>query len=127
MQINISTRHGQLSQPSQEKITEKVSKLNRLFERLTAVTVVCDVKDPENPEVEIQVSAELHDPFVATERSSSLMAAVDGAVHKIEQQLRKHKEKLKGHRTPGHRREEFLPEGSEEAPLDSGGSDSGGS
>jgi ribosome-associated translation inhibitor RaiA len=38
------------------------------------------------------------------------MAAVDGAIHKLEQQIRKHKEKLKGHRTPGHRHEEVTPE-----------------
>ena len=114
MQINISTRHGHLSQASQEKISEKISKVSRLFERLTGVDVVCNVEHPESPEVEIRVSAELHDDFVATETSSSLMAAVDGALHKIEQQIRKHKEKLKGHRTPGHRHEEYVPEPEED-------------
>jgi ribosome-associated translation inhibitor RaiA len=39
------------------------------------------------------------------------MAAVDGAMHKLEQQLRKHKEKvIQGHRTPGHRHEEVAEE-----------------
>jgi putative sigma-54 modulation protein len=110
VQINISTRHGHLSQASQDRIGEKVGKLNRLFERLTAVAVVCDVEDEANPEVEIKVSAERTDDFVATHRAESLMAAIDGAIHKLEQQLRKHKEKIKGHRTPGHRHEEVAAE-----------------
>jgi putative sigma-54 modulation protein len=110
VQINVSTRHGHLSQGSQDRISEKVGKLNRLFERLTAVAVVCDVEDETNPEVEIKVSAERAEDFVATERAESLMAAVDGAIHKLEQQLRKHKEKIKGHRTPGHRHEEVVEE-----------------
>ncbi len=110
MQINISTRHGHLSQASQDKIGEKVGKLTRLYERITGVDVVCDVEHEDSPQVEIRVSAELHDDFVATENSGNLMAAIDSAVHKLEQQIRKHKEKLKGHRTPGHRHEEIVPE-----------------
>ena len=96
MQINIATRHGHLSQASQEKIADKVQKLSRLFERLTAANVIVNVEHPEKPEVEIRVSAELHDDFVAADSASALMAAVDGTVHKLEQQLRKHKDKLKG-------------------------------
>lgn len=105
MQINISTRHGHLSQASQDKISEKVGKLTRLFERLTSVEVVCDVENPDHPCVEICVSAELHDDFVAKTDAGNLMAAVDAALHKLEQQIRKFKEKLKGHRKPGHRHE----------------------
>ena len=105
MQINISTRHGHLSQASQDKISEKVGKLTRLFERLTSVEVVCDVENPDHPNVEICVSAELHDDFVAKTEAGNLMAAVDAALHKLEPQIRKFKEKLKGHRTPGHRHE----------------------
>ena len=103
MQINISTRHGQLSPDTRETITEKVKKLSRLFERLTAVEITIDLEHADSPGVELRVSAERREDFVATAGSSSMMAALDGAVHKLEQQLRKHKEKLKGHRTPGHR------------------------
>lgn len=120
MQINISTRHGQLSQASQEKISDKVAKLTRFFERLTAVEVVCDVEHPDNPNVEIRVCAELHDDFVAKESASSLMAAVDGAMHKLEQQIRKFKEKLKAHRGPGRRyQQEQLERESAEGEIES--------
>ena len=101
MQISISMRHGHLSQPTQEKITEKVAKLPRFFERLTAASVTIDLEHEENPQVEIRVSAERARDFVATHQAGNVMAAVDGSTHKIEQQLRRHKEKLKGHKVTG--------------------------
>ena len=98
MQVNISTRHGHLSRDMQDKIAEKVARLPRFFERLTAANVTIDLEHKDNPEVEINVSVELAHDFVATEASSSVMGALDGTIHKLEQQLRKHKEKLKGHK-----------------------------
>ncbi len=101
MQINISARHGDLSSASQEKITEKVKKLTRLFDRLTAIHVTADLGNRDAPTAEIRASAEHTKDFVATASAGELMAALDGAVHKIEQQLRKHKEKLTGHKATG--------------------------
>ena len=118
MQINISTRHGHLSQASPDKISDKVSTLTRFFERLTSVEVVCDVEKEDNPNVEIRVTAELHDDFVAKTDAANLMAAVDSALHKLEQQIRKFKEKLKGHRTPGHRHEELVADDDDVEPED---------
>ncbi len=109
MQINLSTRHGNLSTPTQDKIKDKVAKLGRFYERLTAADITIELSHPDNPSVEVKVSVERADMFVATEQTESLWASLDGAIHKLEQQLRKHKEKLKGHRTPGHRHTE-LPE-----------------
>lgn len=100
MQIQISTRHGHLSEASQEKIRGKVEKFGRLFERLSAIEVTVDVEHEENPAVTIQVSAEHKHDFVATEASTSLMGALDEAIHKIEQQLRKYKEKVQNHHRP---------------------------
>ena len=45
MQISISTRHGDLSAGTREKISEKVQKLSRLFDRLTAINVTADLED----------------------------------------------------------------------------------
>ena len=99
MQVNISARHGHLSAESQEKIKDKVEKLQRFFDRVTAIEVTLDLEHNDAPEVEINVSVEHKDRFVGTETAGSLMAALDGAIRKVEQQLRKHKEKLKGHRS----------------------------
>jgi putative sigma-54 modulation protein len=102
VQISISARHGHLSAGTQEKITEKVEKLRRFFDRVTAIVVTVDLEREDAPSVEVHVSAEHAGEFVATDSAANVFAALDGAVHKIEQQLRKHKEKkITGHRTPG--------------------------
>lgn len=104
MQIRISARHGHLSEPSQAKIQAKVEKLTRLFDRLTAIEVTVDLEHADKPHVDLRVSAEHKHDFVATEESDSLMAAVDTVVHRMEQQLRKYKEKIQTRgRTAGDR------------------------
>jgi len=95
--ISISTRHGHLSDGSQDKIKAKAEKLSRLFERLTSIEVTVDLEREENPLVEIRVSAEHKHDFIATDQTDGLMASLDGAIHKVEQQLRKYKEKIQDH------------------------------
>jgi putative sigma-54 modulation protein len=92
--INISTRHGHLSDATRAKMTAKVEKLARIFERLTAIDVTVDLEHADVPIVDLQVSAEHKHDFIANDQADSLMAALDGAMHKIEQQLRKYKEKV---------------------------------
>lgn len=98
MQISISTRHGHLSTGTQDSIRTKVEKLLRFNDRLSATEVTVDLARTDVPQVEFRVSVEKAEDFVATDEHESLMAAVDSCLHKIEQQLRKHKEKTVGHR-----------------------------
>jgi len=100
VQINISARHGHLSANTQERITEKVEKLGRYFDRVTAILVTVDLEHRETPAVEIQVSAEHSDVFVAAEQAGEVLTALDGALHKIEQQIRRHKDKRTDRRKP---------------------------
>ena len=112
MQIKISARHGHLSDTTREKMSAKVERLARLFERLLAIEVTVDLEHEQNPSVDIRVSAEHKHDFVAAEQSTSLMAAVDGVIHKLEQQLRKYKEKVQDHhRTTSPRHEAASSEG----------------
>ena len=101
MQVKISARHGHLSSDTQSKIGEKVEKLRRLFDRVTSIEVTADLERRETPSVELRVSVERTDDFVATESASTVLAALDGTIHKLEQQLRKHKDKRRGHRSRG--------------------------
>ena len=101
MQINISARHGHLSAATQEKVTEKVEKLQRYHERVTAIHVTVDLEHKDSPSVEVRVSVEHSPECVSLETADSLMTALDGAVHKVEAQLRKNRDKQTGHRKPG--------------------------
>ena len=98
MQINISSRHGHLSTESQDRIEDKVDKLSRFFDRITGIDVTVDLQHEDSPHVELRVSAEHTADFVATETAKNVSSALDSALAKVEQQLRKHKEKVTGHR-----------------------------
>lgn len=107
MQIKISTRHGNVSEETRAKITAKVEKLSRLFDRLTEIEVTVDLEHREEPSVDIKVSAEHKHDFVATHQSTDLLMSVDHVMHKLEQQIRKYKEKIQDrHRGAGARQAE---------------------
>jgi len=101
VQINISTRHGDISSDSHDRIAEKAQKLPRYFDRLTAVNVTVNLEHKEEVNVEICASAEHHEDFVATAGGSNVIAAYDSAANKLEKQLRRYKDKRTGHRQTG--------------------------
>lgn len=101
MQINISTRHGHLSDSARAKVEAKVSKLSRFFDRVSHVDVTIDLKDENSPETEILLRTESKHDFVAKEKAGNLMSAIEASVHKVEQQIKKYKTKLQDHRGPG--------------------------
>jgi putative sigma-54 modulation protein len=84
-----------------------VDKLTRLFDRLTAIEVTIDLKRRDEPSVDLRVSAEHKHDFVASNRSDDLMGSIDQVVHKLEQQLRRYKQKIQNrHRSSGNRQPE---------------------
>ena len=106
MQMNISVRHGHVSDATQAMVREKLEKLLRLYDRISAIEITVDLEHRDQPAVDLKVSAKKHD-FVAEAQAENLLAAVDVVLDKMEQQLRKHKEKIQDrHRSPGHREEE---------------------
>jgi putative sigma-54 modulation protein len=103
VQINISARHGQLSEASQAKVRTKVERLNRYFDRLTSIEITVDLEHRDAPKVDLRVSAEHKHDFIAHVDGGELIGAVEAAVGKMEQQLRKYKEKVQNrHRSPEH-------------------------
>jgi putative sigma-54 modulation protein len=98
VQINISARHGHLSETTQQKIREKLDHLTRFFERISSIQFVEDLENKEALKVDLHVSAEHKHDFVAHETADELIRAVDGVVQKMEQQLRKYKEKIQNPR-----------------------------
>lgn len=108
VQLSLAVRHGHLSEASQDKLRSRVEKIGRYFDRLMAIEIIVDLKDAQAPKVDLKVSAEHKHDFVAHDSAESLMGAADGAVQKIEQQLRKYKERVQQrHRnTQGKRSEE---------------------
>ena len=94
MQINISTRKGDISDATKEKITQKIEKLQRFFDRLTAVDVTVNLEKADEPSIEVVVRSERRDDFVASYQSDNMFGSIDQILSKLEQQIKKHKEKL---------------------------------
>ena len=103
MQVSISARHGDMNPDTQEVVEQKARKLLKFFDRITSITVTVDLKTDGSPEVEIKVSAEETEDFVAQDSGNNILTATESVVHKLEQQLRKHKEKLTSHRHSANR------------------------
>jgi putative sigma-54 modulation protein len=95
MQINISARHGDISDATKEKITQKVEKLRRFFDRLTSIDVTVDLDKADEPNIEVAVQSEKRDDFVASYRSDDMFGSLDQVIAKLEQQIKKHKERLR--------------------------------
>ncbi|MBX9680659.1 MAG: ribosome-associated translation inhibitor RaiA [Gemmataceae bacterium] len=98
MQIKVSVRHGHLSEEHQQNIRTKAEKILHLFPRIMMIEVCVDLQDETQKVVEFLVSAEHKHDFVATEKDKELHAAVDLCLHKLEQQVRKYKDKIQDHR-----------------------------
>ena len=103
MDIIVSTRHGELQPDSQDRIKEKVQKLPRYYDRITSIEITVDLKNHQEPEVEIKVSAEQLSDAVSKATGSNVISATDTAIHKMERQLTKSKEKLTEHRNTSHK------------------------
>jgi putative sigma-54 modulation protein len=109
--INISTRHGHISDETQAKIVEKLEKLPRYYDRITSMELTINLEHRDTPQLDLRVSAKDKHDFLATE-TGELLASVDLLVEKLENQVRRHKEKVQDrHRMTGHRFEEAALEG----------------
>ena len=117
MQIKISVRHGSVSEETHSKISAKVEKLGRLFERLTQIEVTVDLERRDEPQVDLKVNAEHKHDFVASVRSGELLNSVDQALHKVEQQIRKYKERIQDRHRTGAGRESETSSDAEPGPA----------
>jgi len=113
VQVAITCRHGTLRQDTQAYVTEKAGKLLTYFDRVTAIQVTFDFSNGTTT-AEILVDAEHKHNFVAVESATEAAAAFDAAMHKMEQQIRKYKERIQDH----HRRTPAAPTTVVETPED---------
>lgn len=97
MQVAITARHGHVSDETHEYISRKAGKLLTYFERVTAIQVTLDFED-DRVSTELLVDAEHKHSFVARVTGSEVIPTFDQTLHKMEQQIRKYKQKIQDHR-----------------------------
>jgi putative sigma-54 modulation protein len=99
MHLNLTGHRMDVTPALRAFTEEKFDKLERHFDKITAINVVFDVeKLRQIAEATIILSkAELH----ASAESEDMYAAIDLLVDKLNRQLMKHKEKILDHRNHG--------------------------
>lgn len=95
MNIKVSGRHLEVTEPIRDYAQSKVGKLPRYFDRVQEIEVIIDKGEGRNEVVEVIVNAEHTDRFVAKVTGADLYACIDDAVNKLERQLTDHKERLR--------------------------------
>lgn len=95
MNLNISGHHLDLTPPLRAYVKDKLKRVERHFDHLISAEVVLSVeKDRQTAEANIHASgADLH----AQATEPDMYVAIDALVDKLDQQIRKHKEKLRNH------------------------------
>lgn len=93
---------------------------------MTSVEVTVDLERADAPKIELRVSMERTKDFVAHTEGADMWGVLDGAIHKIEEQIRRHKAKKGDHRTTPRRDDPAWVEaaGEEDAAEEDGEDDS---
>jgi putative sigma-54 modulation protein len=100
MNINITARHLKLTPAISDYVQKKLEKTRRFLDQLVWAQVILDVsKSRHIAEIIVHASGRT---LTAKEESTDLYAAIDLASDKIDEQLRRYKERRRVHR-PGHR------------------------
>lgn len=102
MKVEVSARHGHLSQEHQDEIREKAEKLLHYFERLTFIEVTVDLQHADKA-VEIIAHSEHKHQFVGQDSQPDLIVALNHAIAKVKTQIGHYKQKIQDHRRdPSH-------------------------
>jgi len=94
LHFTISGKHVTITDSIRAHAEEKTSKLPRYYDGVSQVEVIVDsTHGADKINVEVIAKGEHGNLFVATETGADAYTCIDGAVHKLEQQLRKKKAK----------------------------------
>jgi len=99
--ILVKAPHMSVTDAIRQHVEGKVAKLPRFYDNVQTIEVTLD-KEAEKSLVEIVVTAKRRNTFVATHRDDDMYAALDQCMHKITEQLRRHKDKVRDRQGPSH-------------------------
>ena len=100
MRIKVSGRHTEITDALKGYATEKVSKLDRFYDRVQSIEVVFGEEGAKHS-CELIATADHHTTFIAKETHEDVFASLDAAVKDVERQLNRHKEKFRNRKHPG--------------------------
>lgn len=101
MNITVKSRHMDSTDAIKEHVRAKAAKLERLLSEIMSVEVVLAM-EADHSWVEVVATAKGRNTFVAKHTEDDMYACVDHCLQKIEQQLRRHKDKVRDRQGPPH-------------------------
>ncbi len=98
MLFTMTGKHIEITDALKAHAQEKGEKLPRYYNSINHIEVVIEGNDGGKPSVEIIVHAEHSNDFVVKESGEDTYACIDVAMHKLERQLRRKKEKQRNNK-----------------------------
>jgi putative sigma-54 modulation protein len=98
MLFTITGKHVEITEPIRNYAQEKTEKLPRYYDSINRIEVIIKGNEGGKPSVEIIAGGEHSNVFVARETGEDTYACIDIAVHKLERQIRKKKEKQRNNK-----------------------------
>ena len=95
MQINITGRHFEVTEPIREHLSKKLEKLNNHFSWIIEAHIILSIEKLRH-KAEISLLAKKA-KFFAKEESGDMYTSIDILLDKMEARLNKYKSKLKEH------------------------------
>ena len=92
MVVTITGKHFEITDRIRAHAEQKTKKLPKYFDSISQIEVIIEGSEADSG-VEIIVSAEHSNEFVAKAKGDDTLTCIDMPVHKLERQLRKKKEK----------------------------------
>jgi putative sigma-54 modulation protein len=99
VKIVIEARHMEVTDALREYVESKAEKLPKFYDSVHSIEITLDM-EADQPMTEIVVHAGRKNTFVASARNEDMYVCVDQCLHKIAEQLRRHKDRVRGHHPP---------------------------
>jgi putative sigma-54 modulation protein len=98
--VTISSRHMDVSESLKAYAEQKSNKLTKYYDRIQEIEIIFD-NARDSMQVEMIVSAEHRNMFIAHDSQADAYACIDGCIDKLERQLSEHKKKFRNRKHSG--------------------------
>ncbi|MCP4378643.1 MAG: ribosome-associated translation inhibitor RaiA [bacterium] len=96
MNIVIEARHMEVTDSLRQHVESKAEKLPKYYDHIHSIEIVLDV-EADKAMTEIVVHGGKKNTFVASAKNEDMYVCVDRCMHKVTEQLRRHKDRIRGH------------------------------
>ncbi len=96
MNVNVTARHFELTDDIREHVVRRVEKIEKFGYPLLDAHVVLDV-EKRRQIAEVSIHGK-HSTFTAQAESHDMIESIDDATDKVQNQIRRHAEKVREHR-----------------------------